>query len=212
MMRYTLAGFTTPGTRQSRDVEVAGESATVDATRSFAAAPRTVAVEVPLEVLLDAQAYLAAAPSYLVPGARRFGLSRFSCPGTLQSRPVSVEGAAATLAATRDPLVAADRIAEVEVLEGALDAQAYLAAAPSYLVPGARRFGLIQFSAPGTLQSRASAVTGDEGTLVSTRTPFVAADRPAAIAAAGGYQAGKSYALPDVSGGVSATFEEVYPV
>jgi len=144
MRRYTLAGFATPGTRQSRVVEVAGESATVDATRSFAAAPRTVAVEVPLEVLLDAQAYLAAAPSYLVPGARRFGLSRFSAPGSLQSRPVSVEGAAATLAATRDPLVAADRLA--------------------------------------------------------------------AIAAAGGYLAGRSYAVPDVSGGVSATFEEVYPI
>ena len=79
----------------------------------------------------------------------------------------------------------------------------------SSLVPGARRFGLIQFSAPGTLQSRASAVTGDEGTLVSTRTPFVAADRNAAIAAAGGYQSGKSYALPDVSGGVNITFEEI---
>ena len=108
MRRYTLAGFATLGTRQSRVVEVAGESATVDATRSFAAAPRTVAVEAPLEVLLDAQAYLAAAPSYLVPAARRFGLSRFSAPGSLQSRPVSVEGAAATLAATRDPLVAAE--------------------------------------------------------------------------------------------------------
>lgn len=144
MRRYTLAGFATLGTRQSRAVEVAGESATVDATRSFAAAPRTVAVEAPLEVLLDAQAYLVAAPPYLVPGARRFGLSRFSVPGTLQSRQVSVEGAVATLAATRDPLVAADRLA--------------------------------------------------------------------AIAAAGGYLAGRSYAVPDVSGGVSVAFEEVYPI
>ena len=31
MMRYTLAGFATLGTRQSRAVEVAGESATVGA-------------------------------------------------------------------------------------------------------------------------------------------------------------------------------------
>lgn len=144
MRRYTLAGFATPGTRQSRAVEVAGESATVDATRSFVAASRHAEVEAPLGVLLDAQAYLAAAPSYLVPGARRFGLSRFSIPGTLQSRPVSVEGAAATLAATRDPLVAADRLA--------------------------------------------------------------------AIAAAGGYLAGRSYAVPDVSGGVAVAFEEVYPI
>jgi hypothetical protein len=105
---------------------------------------------------------------------------------------------------------AAPRTVAVEApLEVLLDAQAYLAAAPAYLVPGARRFGLSRFSIPGTLQSRASAVTGGEGTLVSTRTPFVAADRPAAIAAAGGYQAGRSYALPDVSGGVNATFEGV---
>jgi len=144
MMRYTLAGFATLGTRQSRAVEVAGERATVDATRSFAAAPRTVAVEAPLEVLLDAQAYLAAAPSYLVPGARRFGLSRFSCPGTLQSRHMAVEGAEGTIVATRDPLIAATRHAEVDAL--------------------------------------------------------------------GGYLAGRSYAVPDVSGGVSVAFEEVYPI
>ena len=143
MMRYTLAGFATLGTRQSRVVEVAGESATVDATRSFAAA---------------------------------------------------------------------DRIAEVEVLGGALDAQAYLAAAPAYLVPGARRFGLIQFSAPGSLQSRPVSVEGAAATLAATRDPLVAADRLAAIAAAGGYLAGRSYAVPDVSGGVSVTFAEVYPI
>ena len=140
MMRYTLAGFATLGTRQSRAVEVAGESATVDATRSFAAAARVAEVEV-LEGALDAQAYLAAAPSYLVPGARRFGLSRFSCPGTLQSRHMAVEGAEVTIVATRDPLVAADRLA--------------------------------------------------------------------AIAGLGGYLAGRSYAVPDVSGGVSVAFEEV---
>jgi len=144
MRRYTLARFTVPGTVQSRDVEVAGESATVDATRTFAAADRIAEVEVPDCGSLDAQAYLAAAPAYLVPGARRFGLIQFSAPGSLQSRPVSVEGAAATLAATRDPLVAADRLA--------------------------------------------------------------------AIAAAGGYLAGRSYAVPDVSGGVAVTFAEVYPI
>ena len=143
MRRYTLAGFATLGTRQSRDVEVAGESATVDATRSFAAAAR---------------------------------------------------------------------VAEVEVLEGALDAQAYLVAAPSYLVPGARRFGLARYSAPGTLQSRSAAVDGDDAALAATRDPLAAADRAAAIRAAGGYLAGVSAAIPDVSGGVSVTFEEVYPI
>lgn len=143
MRRYTLAGFATLGTRQSRAVGVAGESATVDVTRTFTAADRVAEVEV-LGGDLDAQAYLVAAPSYLVPGARRFGLSRFSVPGTLQSRPVSVNGAAATLAATRDPLVAADRLA--------------------------------------------------------------------AIAGVGGYLTGRSYAAPDVSGGVAVAFEEVYPI
>jgi len=144
MRRYTLAGFATLGTRQSRAVEVAGESATVDATRSFVAASRHAEVEAPLEVLLDAQAYLAAAPSYLVPGARRFGLSRFAVPGTLQSRPGGVVGEAAILAATRDPLGAADR--------------------------------------------------------------------PAAVVGVGGYLAGISAAIPDVSGGVSVSFEEVDPI
>ena len=144
MKRFTFSPFSCPGTLQSRVVEVAGESATVDATRSFVAASRHAEVEAPLEVLLDAQAYLAAAPSYLVPGARRFGLSRFAVPGTLQSRPGGVVGEAAILAATRDPLVAADRAA--------------------------------------------------------------------AIRAAGGYLAGVSAAIPDVSGGVSVAFEEVYPI
>ena len=117
MMRYTLAGFTALGTRQSRVVEVAGESATVDATRSFAASPRTVAVEIPLEVWLDAQAYLVAAPSYLVPGMRRYGLSRFSRPGT-QVRQVSVDIAEATVDATRDPLIAAARHGAIEGVGG----------------------------------------------------------------------------------------------
>ncbi len=212
MRRYTLARFTVPGTIQSRDVEVAGESATVGATRSFVAASRHAEVEVPGSGAVDASAYRVADPSYLIPGMRRFSLSRYGMPGTLQSRGVAVECAGGSLDATRS-FAAAPRTVAVEApLEVLLDAQAYLAAAPAYLVPGARRFGLIQFSAPGTLQSRHMAVEGAEVTIVATRDPLVAADRSAAIAAAGGYQAGRSYALPDVSGGVSATFEEVYPV
>jgi hypothetical protein len=158
----------------------------------------------------DLQVKYGAILPWLVGDMRQFSRSRFSRPGT-QVRQVSVGIADATVNATR-MFTAAPRFVEVEIQGGTLDAQAYLAAAPSYLVPGARRFGLSRFSAPGTLQSRTSAVAGDEGSLVSTRTPLVAADRPAAIAAAGGYQSGKSYALPDVSGGVNASFEEVYPV
>ena len=142
---------------------------------------------------------------------RRYTLARFATLGTLQSRDVEVAGESATVDATRS-FVAASRYAEVEVLEGALDAQAYLAAAPSYLVPGMQRFGLSRFSCPGTLQSRHMAVEGVEVTIVATRDPLVAADRLVAIAGLGGYLAGRSYAVPDVSGGVSVAFEEVYPI
>ena len=212
MRRFGLSRYGMPGTLQSCGVAVECAGGSLDATRLFAAAPRTVAVEAPLEVLLDAQAYLAAAPSYLMPGVRRFGLSRYGMPGTLQSRGVAVECAGGSLDATRS-FAAADRIAEVEVPDcGSLDAQAYLVAAPSYLVPGARRFGLIQFSAPGSLQSRPVSVEGAAATLAATRDPLVAADRLAAIAGLGGYLAGRSYAVPDVSGGVVVAFEEVYPI
>ncbi len=138
---------------------------------------------------------------------RQFSRSRFSRPGT-QVRQVSVGIAEATVDATRT-FAAADRIAEVEVLGGALDAQAYLPAAPSYLVPGARRFGLSRFSIPGTLQSRAAGVEGAGAALDAERGILVAADRVAVIVGVGGYLGARSYAVPDVSGGVNITFEEV---
>ena len=72
-----------------------------------------------------------------------------------------------------------------------------------------RRFTISPFSCPGTLQSRHMAVEGAEGTIAATREPLVAADRLAAIAGLGGYLAGRSYAVPDGSGGVSVAFEEV---
>ncbi len=212
MTRVTLSRFSTLGSLQSRTVDVTGDEGSLDSTRSpLVAADRVAEIDILGGVILDAQAYLAAAPAYLVPGARRFGLSRFSVPGSLQSRPVSVGIADATVNATR-VFTAAPRFAEVEVLGGALDASAYRAAAPSYLVPGARRFGLSRFSIPGTLQSRPVSVEGAAATLAATRDPLVAADRLAAIAAAGGYLAGRSYAVPDVSGGVAVTFAEVYPI
>ncbi len=211
MRRYTLAGFATLGTRQSRAVEVAGERATVDATRSFVAASRHAEVEAPGSGAVDASAYRAADPSYLIPGMRRFGLSRYGMPGTLQSCGVAVECAGGSLDATR-LFAAAPRTVAVEApLEVLLDAQAYLAAAPSYLVPGMRRFSLSRFSRPGT-QVRQVSVGIAEATVDATRDPLVAADRLVAIAGLGGYLAGRSYAVPDVSGGVSVAFEEVYPV
>ncbi len=188
MRRYTLAGFATLGTRQSRAVEVAGESVTVDATRTFTAADRVAEVDV-LGGALDAQAYLAAAPSYLVPGARRFGLSRFSAPGTRQSRHGNIEGAEGAIAATRDPLVAATRHGAIGGAEGAIAATRVLVAATRHV-----------------------AVEGAEGTIAATRDPLVAATRHAEVDALGGYLAGRSYAVPDVSGGVAVTFAEVYPI
>ena len=74
------------------------------------------------------------------------------------------------------------------------------------------RTTLSRFSILGSLQSRPVEVTVDPVAVEGVRGVFVAADRPAAIAAAGGYQVGRSYALPDVSGGVSVAFEEVYPI
>ncbi len=76
-----------------------------------------------------------------------------------------------------------------------------------------RRFSISRFSQPGTLQSRAAAIdVPDEGTIAAERTALVGAARAAAVEGVGGYLAGVSAAIPDVSGGVSVTFEEVYPI
>jgi hypothetical protein len=65
------------------------------------------------------------------------------------------------------------------------------------------------FSTLGTLQSRHGAVEGAEGTIAATRDPLVAAARHAEVDVLGGYLGARSYAVPDVSGGVNITFEEV---
>lgn len=75
-----------------------------------------------------------------------------------------------------------------------------------------RRYTLAGFATLGTLQSRHVAVEGAEGTIAATRDPLVAATRHAEVDVLGGYLGARSYAVPDVSGGVSITFEEVYPV
>lgn len=74
------------------------------------------------------------------------------------------------------------------------------------------RYTLAGFTTLGTLQSRAVEVAGAAAILAATRDPLVAADRPAAVVGVGGYLAGISAAIPDVSGGVSVSFEEVYPI
>ena len=85
------------------------------------------------------------------------------------------------------------------------------------------RYTLAGYATLGTLQSRAAGVEGAGAALDAERGILVAADRVAAIVGVGGYLAGRSYAVPDVtggvsvmfeevSGGVSAAFEEVYPI
>ena len=74
------------------------------------------------------------------------------------------------------------------------------------------RTTLSRFSILGSLQSRHGAIEGAEGTIAATRDPLFAADRHAEVDVLGGYLAGRSYAVPDVSGGVVVTFEEVYPI
>ena len=75
-----------------------------------------------------------------------------------------------------------------------------------------RRFTFSPFSCLGTRQSRHGAIEGAGGTIAATRDPLVAATRHAEIDVLGGYLAGVSAAIPDVSGGVSVAFEEVYPI
>ena len=75
-----------------------------------------------------------------------------------------------------------------------------------------RRYTLARFTALGTLQSRHGAIEGAEGTLAATRDPLVAAARHAEVDVLGGYLGARSYAVPDVTGGVAVTFAEVYPI
>ena len=143
----------------------------------------------------------------------RTTLSRFSILGSLQSRPVEVTVDPVAVEGVRGVFVAADRVAEIDTLGSVtLDAQAYLLDIPPDQVAGARRFGLTRFSVLGTLQSRHMAVEGAEAIIAATRDPLVAAARHGAIEGAEGYLAGRSYAVPDVSGGVVVVFEEVYPI
>lgn len=71
-----------------------------------------------------------------------------------------------------------------------------------------RRYTLAGFATLGTRQSRAVEVAGESATVDATRS-FAAADRIAEVDVLGGYLAGRSYVVPDVSGGVNITFEEV---
>ena len=74
-----------------------------------------------------------------------------------------------------------------------------------------RRYTISPFSCPGTRQTRHGVIEGAEGAIAATLV-LVAAARHAEVDVLGGYLAGRSYAVPDVSGGVSVAFEEVYPI
>jgi hypothetical protein len=103
MMRYTLAGYTSLGTRQSRHGAIAGAEGTIAATRDpLVAVARHGAIA-------GAEGTIAATRDPLVAVARHGAIA----------------GAEGTIAATRDPLVAAARHAEVDVLGGCLGARSY---------------------------------------------------------------------------------------
>jgi len=147
--------------------------------------------------------------SYLVPGARRFGLSRFSIPGTLQSRHMAVEGAEGTIAATRDssrrrrspcrgrgPGRGAGRTGipgRSSVVPGSWDAavRAVPVLHPRHpTIPRRRR--------------RRSGCCARRRTGDSRRCGSGGGNRRSRR-----ISGARSYAVPDVSGGVNITFEEV---
>ena len=72
-----------------------------------------------------------------------------------------------------------------------------------------RRFTFSPFSGPGILQSCPAGVEGTGAALDAERGILVAADRVAAIVGVGGSLVGRSCAVPDVTGGVDITFEEM---
>jgi hypothetical protein len=141
----------------------------------------------------------------------RYSLTGFDTLGVLQSRIGEIDCDEATASCVRTVSLV-DRPVGVTVASGIAGALSYMIAPPSYLVPSFRRFGISRFSTLGTLQSCTGQVNGDSGALDAYRGSLVAADRPASITGPGGYIAGRSYAVPDVSGGISVEFEEVYDI
>lgn len=141
----------------------------------------------------------------------RYSLTGFDTPGVLQSRMGEIECDNATVSGVRT-LSLVDRPAAVNVDECTAGALSYMIAPPSYLVPSFRRFGMSRYSVPGTLQSRSSLVDGDGVTLDAVRGSLSGGDRPAFVSCSGGYVAGNSYAVPDVSGSISVAFEEIYDI
>ena len=120
----------------------------------------------------------------------RYSLTGYDKLGSLQSKQSTVDSDEATVSATRT-ITPANRQAAVDIPdEFTLGSLSYMAASPDYLMPSFRRFGMSRFSVLGTLF----------------------ANRPAAVNSAGGYAEGRSYAVPDVTGVVSVTFEEVYDI
>lgn len=72
--------------------------------------------------------------SSLVSGARRFGLSRFSVPGTLQSRQVSIDGAVATLSAGRVAVL------DAKTVDAKSDLRGYIAFRQAFAIYGVHTF------------------------------------------------------------------------
>ncbi|MDR9817627.1 MAG: hypothetical protein RJR34_12865 [Candidatus Methanoculleus thermohydrogenotrophicum] len=128
-----------------------------------------------------------------------------------------MKGAEGTIAATRDRL-------SPPLATGRLRGTGSVAAT-RVLVTAARRVagaGVGEpFAATRVLPVTATlhgVIEGAGGTIAATQDPLVAVARhpppPPDVfrCASPRYLAGRSYAVPDVSGGVSVAFEEVYPI
>lgn len=213
MYRYSVTGYDNPGTLQSKSATVDSDEATLSSSRSVTLVDRPAFVDIDGKFSTDAISFMNASPDYLAPSFRRYGLSRYSVYGSLQSKPATVDCDEATVSQTRT-ITLEDRPAAVDIpSEFTLGSVSYMVASPDYLMPSFRRFGMSRFSVLGTLQTRDNAVTVTyPGTLGAARNASTFANRPAAVNSTGGYAEGMSYAVPDVTGLISVAFEEVYDI
>ena len=126
MYRYSLTGYDKLGSLQSKQSTVDSDEATVSATRTITPANRQAAVDIPDEFTLGSLSYMAASPDYLMPSFRRFGMSRFSILGTLQTRDNAVTVAyPGTFGAARNASTFANRPAVVNSAGGYAEGMSY---------------------------------------------------------------------------------------
>lgn len=126
MYRFSLTGYDKLGSLLSKPATVDCDEATLSQTRSITPADRPASVEDLAELALVSISYMMAQPDYLVPSFRRFGMSRFSVLGTLQSRTPAVNVASpGTLGATRNASTFANRPVGINSVGAYADGRSY---------------------------------------------------------------------------------------